>query len=219
MIVGRRITRCPGSGGSATNAGMSITAADVRSVADLTAVMGSGGQVEFLMFWGHRPAAGGGVGKSCLSQWWPAPFAAGGLVYPTAEHFMMAGKAALFGDAETAERIRQAAHPGTAKALGRQVAGFDEQRWAQRRFDIVVAGNLAKFGQHPQPRQFLLATGERVLVEASPLDRIWGIGLAADDERAARPQTWQGLNLLGFALMQVRHQLRAGNGFQQTAPG
>jgi ribA/ribD-fused uncharacterized protein len=96
----------------------------------------------------------------------------------------------------------------TAKALGWQVRGFDEQRWARHRLDVVVAGNMAKFGQHPQLRDFLVGTGSRVLVEASPLDRVWGIGLVDDDERAAMPERWPGLNLLGFALMEVRSQLR-----------
>ena len=121
---------------------------------------------------------------------------------------MMAAKALLFGDAETADRIRAASHPRAAKELGRQVRGFDEQHWAERRFDLVVSGNLAKFGQHAELRDFLLGTGGRVLVEASPLDRIWGTGLAADHEHSTSPENWPGLNLLGFALMEVRHQLR-----------
>ena len=132
---------------------------------------------------------------------------------------MMAGKALLSGDSEVAERIVLASDPRTAKALGLQVRGFDEQLWAEQRFGIVVAGNLAKFGQHPQLGQFLLATGDRVLVEASPRDRVWGIGLAADDERAASPRTWQGLNLLGFALMEVRHRLQATTGPTNPAAG
>ena len=132
-----------------------------------------------------------------------------GVSYPSAEHYMMAAKARLSGDGEAAERILAAPHPGAAKALGRQVHGFDEQCWAEHRFDAVVAGNTAKFGQHPELRDFLAGTGSRVLAEASPLDRVWGIGLAADDERATSPERWPGLNLLGFALMEVRHQLRA----------
>lgn len=76
------------------------------------------------------------------------------------------------------------------------------------RFHLVVTANVAKFGQHPDLRQYLLATGTRVLVEASPLDMVWGIGLAASDERATSPELWPGLNLLGFALMEVRHRLR-----------
>lgn len=68
---------------------------------------------------------------------------------------------------------------------------------------------MAKFGQHRRLRDFLVGTGSRVLVEASPRDRVWGIGLAADDGRAGSPERWPGLNLLGFALMEVRRQLRA----------
>jgi ribA/ribD-fused uncharacterized protein len=94
----------------------------------------------------------------------------------------------------------------------RQVRGFCEQVWTQRRVELVVTGNLAKFGQHRDLREFLLGTGDRVLVEASPQDRIWGIGLAANDERATVPEQWLGLNLLGFALMEVRHRLRAQDG-------
>jgi len=188
---------------------MVATAAEARSVDQLRRLAGGGARPRYLLFWGHRRPASGGVGKGCLSQWWPAAFTVDGLAYPSAEHFMMAGKAALFGDAETAARIREARHPGAAKALGRQVHGFAEQRWAERRFDLVVTGNLAKFGQHPDLREFLLGTGGRVLAEASPLDRIWGTGLAASDERATSPERWPGLNLLGFALMEVRHRLRA----------
>jgi hypothetical protein len=122
---------------------------------------------------------------------------------------MMAAKARLSGDDEAAGKILAAPHPGAAKALGRQVRGFDEQHWAEHRFDVVVAGNMAKFGQHRQLRDYLAGTGSRVLVEASPRDRVWGIGLAADDERAGTPERWLGLNLLGFALMEVRQQLGA----------
>jgi ribA/ribD-fused uncharacterized protein len=187
---------------------MAITAADARTVDQLLGVTRDGGQPKYLLFWGHQPTAGG-VGKGCLSQWWPAAFTVDGVSYPSAEHYMMAAKARLSGDGEAAGKILAAPHPGAAKALGRQVRGFEEQLWAEHRFDVVVAGNMAKFGQHRQLRDFLAGTGSRVLVEASPRDRVWGIGLAADDERAESPERWPGLNLLGFALMEVRHQLRA----------
>ena len=188
---------------------MAVTAAEVRSVDQLLGFILDGGQPKYLTFWGHRPLPSGEAGKGCLSQWWPSAFTVDGETYASAEHFMMAGKALLFGDAETADRIRAARHPNEAKALGRQVRGFDEQRWTARRFDLVVTGNLAKFGQHPELRDFLFATGDRILVEASPLDRIWGTGLAADHEHGTSPEHWPGLNLLGFALMEVRHQLHA----------
>jgi ribA/ribD-fused uncharacterized protein len=190
--------------------GMVTTAAAARSAEELRRLVRDGAQPKYLLFWGHRPPATGGVGRGCLSQWWPASFTVDGQVYPSAEHFSMAAKASLFGDAEMAARIHGAPHPGAAKALGRQVRGFSEQRWEEHRFDVVVTGNLAKFGQHPELREFLLGTGERVLVEASPYDRIWGIGLVADDERATSPERWLGLNLLGFALMEVRHRLQRG---------
>src|SRR5262245_7260013 len=112
---------------------MVATAAGARSVQELAGLVRGGEQPKYLMFWGHRPPAGGGVGRGCLSQWWPVTFTVDGLSYRSAEHFMMAGKALLFGDAGTAERIRQAPHPGAAKALGREVAGFDEERWTARR--------------------------------------------------------------------------------------
>jgi ribA/ribD-fused uncharacterized protein len=188
---------------------MVTTPADARSTDQLRNLVETGARPRYLLFWGHQPPTAGGVGKGCLSQWWPVEFTVDGQVYPSAEHFMMAAKASLFGDAETAARIRQAPHPGAAKALGRNVRGFDEQCWIERRFGVVVTGNLAKFSQNAGLREFLLGTGGRVIAEASPTDRIWGIGLAATDERAMSPGQWPGLNLLGFALMEVRHQLEA----------
>jgi ribA/ribD-fused uncharacterized protein len=119
----------------------------------------------------------------------------------------MVAKARLFGDDAIVPEILAASHPSEAKALGRKVRGFDDDVWTQRRFDLVVEGNVAKFGQHPELRDFLLGTGDRVLVEASPRDRVWGIGLGASNERAEDPASWRGLNLLGFALMQARHRL------------
>ena len=84
---------------------------------------------------------------------------------------------------------------------------YQQDVWEAQRFAIVKVANLAKFSQHADLRAFLLATGEQVLVEASPVDAIWGIGLAADHAHATQPPKWRGLNLLGFALMQVRSQL------------
>lgn len=122
---------------------------------------------------------------------------------------MMAEKARLFGDSEAREKILGAPSPAAAKKLGRTVRGFHQQRWAKARFDIVVAGSTAKFGQNPTLAAFLVGTRDRVLVEASPTDRIWGIGLAATNAAAERPEDWRGLNLLGFALMEARRRLVA----------
>ncbi|GLW22631.1 hypothetical protein Mame01_26740 [Microbispora amethystogenes] len=175
-----------------------------RSVDEAVAAEQAGHALRYLYFWGHRPPRDGGVGPGCLSQWWPVAFTEDGHAFASAEHYMMAHKAWLFGDDQTAGKILAAGHPNEAKTLGRAVRDFDEQVWNAHRFDIVVRGSVAKFGQHADLRRFLLATAGRVLVEASPNDRIWGIGLTAGDERAASPATWQGLNLLGFALMTAR---------------
>ena len=180
------------------------------SVEELAAAVASGRAVKYLFFWGHRPQRDGSVGAGCLSQWWPAEFTVNGHRFATAEHYMMWRKATLFGDDEIAGHILTAAHPRRAKDLGRQVRDFDQHLWEQRRFDIVVDGSVAKFGQHEPLLAYLLGTGERVLVEASPTDRVWGIGLAASDERAADPGAWRGLNLLGFALMRARQILDRG---------
>jgi len=105
------------------------------------------------------------------------------------------------------EELIETKDPGKAKHFGRTIKGFSEDLWMKKRFDIVVSGNIAKFSQNPKLGEFLLNTGYRVLVEAIPIDRIWGIGLAEDDQKAVNPNLWKGLNLLGFALMEVRHQL------------
>ncbi|WP_447008286.1 NADAR family protein [Saccharothrix isguenensis] len=163
---------------------------------------------DHLFFWGAEARTGAPVGKQCLSQWWESPFTEDGRTYRTAEHYMMCGKALMFGDEHTAARVLAARTPREAKSLGRQVRGFDDDTWVAGRVDVVVRGNLAKFGAHDDLREYLLGTGDRVLVEASPMDRIWGIGLTEDDVRAADPATWRGLNLLGEALMEVRDRLR-----------
>ncbi|MGW0706970.1 NADAR family protein [Streptomyces sp. NPDC002643] len=172
----------------------------------------TGTRVKYLHFWGHRPLPDGRVGASCLSQWWPSPFTVDGVEYATAEHWMMASKARLFGDTEAERKAVAAASPAQAKKIGRLVRGFDDATWERERFAIVVEGSVHKFAAHADLRTFLLGTGDRVLVEASPLDRVWGIGLAADDERAMDPARWRGPNLLGFALMAARERLRTGAG-------
>ena len=179
-----------------------------RSADDVLAALAQDHPPKFLFFWDDRPERDGSAGAGCLSQWWSAPFTVDGLTFATAEHYMMWRKATLFGDDLMADQVRAAPHPHAAKALGGQVRGFDQSLWDEHRLPVVVTGNLAKFTQHSELGTFLLGTGQRVLVEASPRDRIWGIGLTRDDPAAADPARWRGLNLLGFALMNVREALR-----------
>lgn len=179
----------------------------MRSIDDVIAAIQTGQQLEYLFFWGHTPKTPGEIDKSCFSQWFPAAFEQDGQRYLTAEHYMMAQKAALFDDQAAFAKILAAPSPKEAKSLGRKVKGFNEARWVEHRWEIVVQANQLKFQQNPKLGHFLLATAPKVLVEASPVDTIWGIGMAQNAESILDPSTWRGLNLLGFALMEVRDRL------------
>lgn len=166
------------------------------------------GAIPFLFFGGRKPVKDGSVSQSCFSQWWVAPFEVDGLVYPTAEHWMMAGKAKLFGDEAALKVILSANTPAAAKKEGRLIKNFVSDVWDKFKFDLVVAGNYHKFSQHGKMKELLLATEDKVLVDASPSDRVWGIGLGGNDPAASIPAKWKGENLLGFALMEVREKLK-----------
>ena len=175
----------------------------IRNNESLIEFINQGNRAKCIFFWGHQKPKSG-ITKSCFSQWYESPFEVNGVYYPTAEHYMMAEKARLFGDNEIALKIASANNPGAAKKLGREVLKFDNHIWIKHRFGIVVSGNKAKFSQNPDLKNFLLNTKDRVLVEASPVDKIWGIGLVADNPSIENPYHWKGLNLLGYALMEVR---------------
>ena len=180
---------------------------DISNNQQLIDYINHGNTVKYIFFWGHQLAKGVQVDKSCFSQWYAAPFELDGRIYKTAEHFMMAKKAELFSDDEVAQKIILAKSPGEAKKLGREVKDFNEKTWLEKRFDLVVEGNFHKFSKNKLLKDFLLATDNRVLVEASPVDKIWGIGMASDHKNIQNPYKWNGLNLLGYALMQVREKL------------
>ena len=120
----------------------------------------------------------------------------------------MAQKANVFGDEEVMNQILAETDQMTIKRLGRLVKNYDDSVWTERRFQIVVEGNLAKFSQNEDLRHFLLSTGDKILVEASPKDTIWGIGFDEFAPEATNPALWNGENLLGFALMEVRDRLK-----------
>jgi ribA/ribD-fused uncharacterized protein len=161
-------------------------------------------QVDYLFFWGHQPSRDGSIIKTCMSQWWPSEFEEKTIIYKTAEHFMMAQKALLFNDAEIFEKIIVKESSKDVKDLGRQIQNFDAKIWDENKYQIVKQGNFLKFSQNDLLKQFLIQTKNKVLVEASPVDAIWGIGLAEDNPKAKNPTEWRGENLLGFALMEVR---------------
>jgi ribA/ribD-fused uncharacterized protein len=151
----------------------------------------------FVLFWNGWP-----------SQWHPSPFELDGTMYNCCEQWMMAEKARVFDDAVSLTAIMMSVSPREQKSLGRRVRGFDAERWNSVCRGIVYRGNLAKFTSTESFTRVMLDTGDRTIVEASPMDAIWGIGLAKEDPRAFEPSSWLGTNWLGVALMQVRDELR-----------
>lgn len=164
--------------------------------------------VTYVYFWGHNQY-GTNLGTECLSQWYERPFTHNGVTYPTCEHWMMYHKAMLFNDVETAQKILRTSTPKEVKRLGRQVRNFDAKKWDENKYNIVKQGNLLKFSQHKDLHDYIckLAKNNIAFVEASPYDKIWGIGMRASDPRAKYPNQWLGENLLGKALTEVRNQL------------
>ena len=165
-----------------------------------------GQDLEFIYFYGHHKKDR--LTNACFSQFYDSPFVIYEVMYRTAEHWMMFNKAALFDSSDIGDRIMNAETPAEAKNLGRRVANFDPEVWDDIKYDMVVEGNRAKFSQNKQLKDYLLGTGNKILVEASPWDKIWGIGLATNEVGFDNPNKWEGENLLGFALMEVRNQLR-----------
>lgn len=166
-----------------------------------------GKKLKYIFFWGHHPSTDGRIIKSCMSQWWKSSFTIEKDTYCCMEQYMMAEKARLFNDHETLLKILTNKNPKQIKELGRQVRGFDESKWKKYSQSIILNGNLAKFLQDKNLKQYLMETKNKVLVEASPYDKIWGIGLSADHDNAKNPLLWKGQNSLGFALMEVRDEL------------
>ena len=141
------------------------------------------------------------------SQWHKSLMTIDKIVYNSCEQYMMHQKALLFGDSEIAELIMNESNPKEQKKYGRMIKGFDKAAWDKNCLAIVYEGNLAKFTQNAELREQMISTGNRIFVEASPFDTIWGIGLAEDAEGIDNPSYWQGLNLLGQALTLVKTKL------------
>lgn len=160
--------------------------------------------LDFIFFWGHTNKQQETIGKFCFSQWYESPFTVEKVTYKTAEHWMMAQKALLFGDETVFKKIIETNNPSEVKELGRQVSNYDDITWIENRFEIVKQGNIHKFDQNSALKNYLLSTENKIIVEASPVDSIWGIGVSQDDPYVTNFNTWQGENLLGFVLMEVR---------------
>ena len=153
-------------------------------------------KTDFTFFWGGE-----------FSQWYPSEFTINGVSYSCCEQYMMAQKALMFGDQETFEKVMKTKSPKEQKALGRLVKNFDKDVWEAKCKDIVYEANYAKFTQDKDLYDVLLSTEGTELVEASPEDKIWGIGLSEFDPRIMNKANWLGTNWLGEILTKLREDL------------
>lgn len=167
----------------------------------------SGKKIDFLFFYGHTNDKKE-VTKSSLSQWYIKDFKENDLLFNCMEKYMMYNKALLFDDKDIANEILNNNQPKAIKELGRKVKNFNDELWDKMKYKIVFTGNYYKFSQNTDLRNFLLSTKNKVLVEASPYDKVWGIKMKYDDENIENPFCWKGKNLLGFALMEARDEIK-----------
>lgn len=144
-----------------------------------------------------------------LSQWYSSPFTDNsGIKYCTAEQYMMYQKAIIFDDDYIAKQILKTSNPKEQKALGRKVSNFDASVWNKVAQHVVYEGNYFKFTQNPKLLKFLLDIDNEVFVEASPYDRIWGIGMNETQAKITPANEWNGTNWLGLVLTKLRNNLR-----------
>lgn len=152
---------------------------------------------KYFFFWKHR-----------LSQWHIVDFTVMGITYNCCEMYMMYQKALLMGDEESAKVILQEKNPANHQKLGRKIKNFNQELWDEKKYCIVLAGNLARFMQSQKCRELLLATGDKEICESSPYDLVWGCGLSKEDPLILDKNNWRGENLLGKALTQVREIIK-----------
>jgi ribA/ribD-fused uncharacterized protein len=155
-----------------------------------------------------------------FSQWFMRPFTApmpcietsedsdgDRYTFNCAEQYMMSAKAALFSDYDALAEILAAKLPKEQKLIGRRVNRFDPDVWNEKAKSVVTMGNIAKFNQHSDLREYLFATGDKKIVEGAWYDPVWGVKLAWDDPRILNEANWEGTNWLGECLMYVRKRL------------
>lgn len=150
---------------------------------------------DFVFFWGS---------ENPYSNWYLSPFRFNNVNYNCSEQYMMHMKAEFFDDHESIKKVLKETSPYQQKKLGRAVRGFNKVLWERACENIMVPALVAKFQSTPELTEYILSSEDKEIVEASPVDKIWGIGLAEDDPRAWNKTTWQGLNLLGKCLMRAR---------------
>lgn len=161
------------------------------------------GRTRFVTFW--KPSEENGV----FSQWYRAPIKEDGILFTCCEQYMMYHKALLFKDTETASEILECSNPKDMKALGRKIKNFNQKIWDENKYDIVYQGNYLKFSQNENLHKLLVEKYDdnTIFIEASPYDKVWGVGLSKDACMIEYPEDWPGENLLGCIIMHVRKEL------------
>lgn len=154
---------------------------------------------EFVFFWGGSFSNFSKVSEGVEYK---------GKIFPTSEHAFMYGKALQFKDLDIAKQLETAKTPKDAKRLGRKVKGYDDEVWSDVRYEIMKEVCLSKYTRSPYHKRQLLNTGTKELVEASPYDKVWGIGMSKDDNGVEDRRNWKGENLLGKVLMEVREEIK-----------
>ncbi|MBD8088456.1 NADAR family protein [Pseudomonas fluorescens] len=163
---------------------------------------------KFTLFWGGP-----------FSNWFKRDFKVKGITFNCGEQYMMYSKAMLFNDLHTAQLIMKTPNPKRQKELGRLVKGYDDEVWKARAPSILAPGLFQKFIQHQDLTDIILQSLGTRLVEASPSDRLWGVGLHEDDPRAWDESTWLGLNGLGKVLDRVRDRVVEHVAAKDCSPG
>ena len=131
-----------------------------------------------------------------------------GHLFATTEQAFMWEKAIFFNDHESASKILKEENPAKAKKLGREVKNFYDSKWSKVCYEIMYLINYEKYFQNTRLKNILLNTGDKMIIEANPKDTRWGIGLSAEDDRVLDESQWQGENLLGKVLMELRKDLK-----------
>lgn len=153
--------------------------------------------------------------KGPFSQWHIESFEERGVRYNCAEQYMMAQKALLFRDFESYDKIMESTWQKEMQDLGRGVKNYVQDVWDENKYRIVFKGNFLKFTQNIELENLLLETGNTILVEASPVDKVWGIGMTEDDPDCLDFNKWKGLNMLGFAITEVKKGIQYFSSFDQ----
>lgn len=155
---------------------------------------------KYIFFWG-----------GIFSQWYNSKVVIDGKRFNCLEQWMMYNKAVLFNDANHARLIMSSNNPKQQKTYGRRIKGFKKDKWEKVAYDIVKRGNYEKFTQNQDLKKELLETGNLTFVEASPYDKIWGIGMRENAPGIEDEKNWQGRNLLGKAITEVRDIIKNEN--------